>query len=177
MWKNKQNEMLVVESRLQGYGCPLYIFSVCLKFFIIQFQVLRKKSKTWNPLLALMHMASKDPCGLSLPTFSASSHSTQHLCFHTVATRTSFYFLKPTMHQLGPQDLCIFCLLQQAFLPFSSQIMSQTSAQAAFLWVLSLTISYYHQFHGFSSWRNNSFPSQHLMLNYQCNFSVHAPTP
>ena len=64
--------------------------------------------KTWIPLLTHMHIR---PGGLSLPTFAAPFLSTPHLTLHTVAIRSSFHLLKAITYHLGPQDLCICCLL------------------------------------------------------------------
>lgn len=55
---------------------------------------MKKINKTWISLLTVMHKASKDPHGLSWPTFAASFLLTPHLTLYTVATTTFSYFLK-----------------------------------------------------------------------------------
>lgn len=95
----------------------VHLFCMFKTFHNIILGIIKKMSKTWISLLALMHMASKDPRPLSLATFSASFLPAPHLTLHAVATRTFSYFLKPIMYHLGPRDLCIFPSLKTP-LPF-----------------------------------------------------------
>lgn len=105
----------------------------CLILFVIKSRSIMEK-KTWIPLLALMHMASKDPCSPLAHLYSLIPPRTSlHISLHAVAPRTFFfYFLKLTTYLLGAQDLSPL----KTPLPFSSQITSQTFIQAAFLWYL-----------------------------------------
>ena len=133
--------------RIKVVGILVSTVHLSCRFIIFHNAILgtmEKMSETPSPASALMHTAPKDPGGLSLPTFAALFLSTPHLTLHAVATGPFFHFLWVAMYHLRPQDLCILWLLRDVLLPFFSYIMSQTSAQAAFLWVPSLSISHHH---------------------------------